>query len=66
MVVVAISQAANHLIMHLRVAAERRRSAARDLGLSTPTDFIASSLHRLVLPASHFACRGSKRLVLAA
>jgi hypothetical protein len=45
---------------------ERRRSAARDLGLSTPTDFIASSLHRLVLPASHFACRGSKRLVLAA
>jgi hypothetical protein len=30
--------------------AERRRSAARDLGFSTPTDFIASPLHRLVLP----------------
>jgi hypothetical protein len=29
---------------------ERRRSAARDLEFSTPTDFIASPLHRLVLP----------------
>ena len=28
--------------------AERRRSAARDLGRTTPPDFIASPLHRLV------------------
>jgi hypothetical protein len=32
----------------LHVIGERGRSAARDLGLSTPPDFIASPLHRLV------------------
>jgi hypothetical protein len=32
----------------VRERAERRRSAARDLGRSTPREFIASPLHRLV------------------
>jgi len=32
---------------------ERPRSAARDLGRSTPLDFIASPLHRLVRKRGH-------------
>jgi hypothetical protein len=31
------------------VAAERQQSAARDLGRTTPTDFTASPLHRVVI-----------------
>jgi hypothetical protein len=34
-----------------RTSAKRSRSMARDLGRTTPPDFIASLLHRFVLPS---------------
>ena len=42
------------LHMATRQVGERSRSAARDLGLSIGTDFIASPLHRVVMPAARF------------